>query len=214
VAIVALVFAVAGSSVAAIDSLTKKQKKQTANIARNEIAKAAPGLSVANAARAQSAGSADAVKAGSIGPAELSSSIPAAHVTRTLAQTIPESVDTAIQSTAERYDTAGLHENATDNTRLTAPVTGIYNVTAQVEWQAGASPSEHELSLKRNDTTTLAITSAVINGGQQTVTTQVRLQAGDFVEAIVYHETVPSLNIQASSEYSPEFSMTWLAPGP
>ena len=50
--IVALVFAVAGTSVAAVATvsvLNKKEKKQTSKIAKKEIKKAAPGLSVANA---------------------------------------------------------------------------------------------------------------------------------------------------------------------
>jgi hypothetical protein len=52
VAIVALVFAVAGSAVATVATvsvLSKKEKKQTRKIAKEEINKAAPGLSVANA---------------------------------------------------------------------------------------------------------------------------------------------------------------------
>jgi hypothetical protein len=210
VAIVALVFAVAGSSVAAINSLTKKQKKQTANIARNEIAKAAPGLSVANAAHAQQA---DTVQNGSIGPAQLAGSIPAAHVTRTTAQQIPDDTNTPIQFTSERYDSAAIHDNTTNNTRLTAPVTGVYGITAQVDWQAGLA-AEHELSLRRNGTTVIAITSQFIEGGQQNVSTQVKLQAGDFVESWAYEQSSAARDIQVWSEYSPEFSMTWLAPGP
>lgn len=52
VAIVALVFAIGGTSVASvatISALSKKEKKQTRSIAKNEINKAAPGLSVAKA---------------------------------------------------------------------------------------------------------------------------------------------------------------------
>jgi len=51
--IIAVVFALAGTgaaSVATISVLSKKEKKQTRNIAKNKINKAAPGLSVANAA--------------------------------------------------------------------------------------------------------------------------------------------------------------------
>jgi hypothetical protein len=58
VAIVALVFAVAGTSVAGVATisvLNKKEKKQTRNIAKDEIKKAAPGLSVANATNAGNA---------------------------------------------------------------------------------------------------------------------------------------------------------------
>ena len=62
VAIVALVFAVAGTAMAGIATvsvLSKKEKKQTRNIAKDEINKAAPGLSVANAANAQNANTAN-----------------------------------------------------------------------------------------------------------------------------------------------------------
>ena len=58
VSIIALVFALAGSAaagVATISVLSKKEKKQTRNIAKDEIKKAAPGLSVANATNAQTA---------------------------------------------------------------------------------------------------------------------------------------------------------------
>src|SRR5262245_900033 len=70
VAIIALVFAVAGTaiaSVATVSVLSKKEKKQTRNIARDEIGKAAPGLSVANAASATTA--ADALALGGVGSA-------------------------------------------------------------------------------------------------------------------------------------------------
>jgi hypothetical protein len=58
VSIIALVFALAGSAaagVATISVLSKKEKKQTRNIAKDEINKAAPGLSVASAANADNA---------------------------------------------------------------------------------------------------------------------------------------------------------------
>jgi len=61
ISIVALVFAVAGTAVAGVATisvLSKKEKKQTRKIARNEINKAAPGLSVAHAANAESAANA------------------------------------------------------------------------------------------------------------------------------------------------------------
>lgn len=58
ISIVALAFAVAGTAVAGVATvsvLTKKEKKQTRKIAKKEINKAAPGLSVANATNAGSA---------------------------------------------------------------------------------------------------------------------------------------------------------------
>jgi hypothetical protein len=61
ISIVALIFAVTGTAVAGmatVSVLSKKEKQQTRNIAKDEINKAAPGLSVANAINAQSAANA------------------------------------------------------------------------------------------------------------------------------------------------------------
>jgi hypothetical protein len=57
--IIAVVFSLAGTgaaSVATISVLSKKEKKQTRNIAKDEIRKAAPGLSVASAKNADTLG--------------------------------------------------------------------------------------------------------------------------------------------------------------
>ena len=72
VAMVALVFAVVGTSVAGVATisvLNKKEKKQTRNIAKDEIKKAAPGLSVASAGNAASASNASTL--GGLTPAQL-----------------------------------------------------------------------------------------------------------------------------------------------
>jgi len=72
VSIIALAFAVAGSAVAGVATisvLSKKEKKQTRNIANSEIDKRAPGLSVANAqsaANATNAQSAGALAGGGL----------------------------------------------------------------------------------------------------------------------------------------------------
>jgi hypothetical protein len=61
VAIIALVFALVGTaigSVATISALSKKEKKQTRGIADSEVSKLAPGLSVKHAGTADSAASA------------------------------------------------------------------------------------------------------------------------------------------------------------
>lgn len=88
ISIVALVFAVAGTAVAGVATvsvLTKKEKKQTRSIAKDEIQKAAPGLSVANAVSAQNAASADAL--GGAAGAKLPVNINAAWDTGGAAQT-------------------------------------------------------------------------------------------------------------------------------
>lgn len=79
VAIIALVFAVAGTavaSVATISVLTKKEKKQTRNIAQQEITKAAPGLSVANADKLSGQGIASFLRNGDAAGGDLTGTYP------------------------------------------------------------------------------------------------------------------------------------------
>jgi hypothetical protein len=141
--------------------------------------------------------------------------IPAARVTRTASQSIPNNVGTTLAFDSERYDTTAMHDNATNNSRLTAPVTGIYNVTLQIAWLFNAGGIRF-LDLARNGTTEIAEDQeSPSDGGYQEVTTQVGLEAGEFVVAQVQQNSGGPLDIFKTTphEYSPEFSMTWLAPG-
>jgi hypothetical protein len=79
VAIIALVFAVAGTavaSVATISSLTKQERKQTKNIAKQEISNAAPGLSVANSEKLGGKGIASFLKQGDAAGGDLTGTYP------------------------------------------------------------------------------------------------------------------------------------------
>jgi hypothetical protein len=149
---------------------------------------------------------------------DFSKSIPAAHVTG-VQQNVPFTgpSETTLAFNEERYDTASMHDNATNNSRLTAPVTGVYAVTAQVSWVPNAT-GDRQLSLRKNGTTDIAFEDRESDVAQPTqeATTQVRLAAGDYVQVVVAQSTNPqvTLFINNYDETSPEFSMTWLAPGP
>ena len=153
---------------------------------------------------------------GSLGTGELSHSIPAARVTRSSAQSIPDSLNTNLAFDQERYDTAGMHDNATNNSRLTAPATGIYAVTAQFTWGGSAGTGSRFGGLMRNGSTLIARSLQVPGDDDENMTTQVRLAAGDYVEVVVLQTSGSSLTVAANGmaqQVTPEFSMTWLAPG-
>jgi hypothetical protein len=166
--------------------------------------------------RANSVGSSE-VTNGSLGTGELSHSIPAARVTRGSAQSIPDSLNTSLAFDQERYDTAGVHDNVTNNSRLTAPVTGIYAVTAQFSW--GASGTGIRVGgIMKNGSALITRSEQQAGDDDENVTTQVRLAAGDYVEVVVLQtnggNSLPIAANGMAQQYTPEFSMTWLAPGP
>jgi hypothetical protein len=157
----------------------------------------------------------------SLGTAEFASSIPAVRVTRTTNQGVLNDTGTSLNFNSERYDTAGMHSNTSNLSRLTAPVTGIYAVTVAFKWQNQAFASGRRLFvLRKNGATEVGIEevspSVNPNGGPDVnFATMLRLAAGDFIEAQVVQNSGGTLPIIASQgENGPNFSMTWLAPGP
>ena len=66
---------------------------------------------------------------GSLGPAELGT-IPAVRATNSANQTIPDSTPTVISLDSEGFDTFNLHDAATNNSRLTAPLRASTRSTA------------------------------------------------------------------------------------
>jgi len=175
--------------------------------------------SVAQSEIAASGVAASEITNGAVGTAELANSIPAAHATHSTSQSVPDFPGAGVLAfDTERYDTASMHDNATNNSRLTAPVNGIYAVTAEVDWTPNAT-GRRELDLMKNGSTIIADDDRdgipiSFSGQGQSVTAQVRLMAGDFVEVGVLQTSGGPLNVTSVGETSPEFSMTWLAPGP
>lgn len=155
---------------------------------------------------------------GSLGTAEFASSIPSARVTRSFNQGIPNDDEVVLNFNSERYDTAGMHSNSANLSRLTAPVDGIYLVTAQVQWDVNGF-GQRTLGLERNGVVALARDRRVpgtdpVDAPAVTLTTVASLEAGDFVEAEVFQNSGGNLSVLRIGEESPEFTMTWLAPGP
>jgi hypothetical protein len=216
VSIVALVAAIAGTAVAEVATtarLDKKEKKKVKKIARKQANKQIDArLPFGTDDIADGAVNAAKIQNGSLGTGEFSSSIPTARVTRSTNQSIPEGQSRSLALDTERWDTANMH-SGTNISRLTAPATGIYEVSAQVDW-AGNTTSRG-MVLRKNGVTDIALDLSPPGGPRpQEVSVQARLRAGDYVEARVSQSGPGALNVVKFGEFSPEFWMTWLAPGP
>jgi hypothetical protein len=158
------------------------------------------------------------IAAGSLGTTEFASAIPHVHATDSNGQTITGGVNTLVAFDSERYDTATMHDNATDNSRLVAPVAGVYLVTAQVAWGTADAAGERRLSIRRNGTTLVASDTTHADTSEQptnNVATAVNLGAGDYLEVLVYQAgSGADQTVGAVAEHSPEFAMSWLPLGP
>lgn len=133
-----------------------------------------------------------------------------ARVTRTAAFTHNSSGDfLAIPFDSERWDTDGCHDNATNNTRLTAVTAGRYLITGNVTFAANANGGRFvAIRINGSDYQARQFSPGIAS---LTVSLNVAaicdLEAGDYAELMAYQNSGGNLDIVKAGDYSPEFSM-------
>jgi hypothetical protein len=138
---------------------------------------------------------------GTIQPAQ-----PRARIGKAAAQSIPSNgaITTVVTFDQVITDNAGLH---TAVGRLTAPVAGGYNIGTTIQWQStGAHNGHRAVFLRLNgaqlvagDQRQAAATVSTI----QNVSTQMNLNAGDFIEVIVQQTQGAALNLLVANNFVP-----------
>ena len=130
------------------------------------------------------------------------------RATKSTSQSIPPNVATAITFDGETFDTDSLHDNVTNNTRLTASISGKWLVIGNVEVVAGGLSGD--VKIVKNGGNIYAATSLPLrqNGNQKAnLSAIVDLNAGDYVELIVIHSGLSSVPISYSNTF---FSMVYI----
>lgn len=145
--------------------------------------------------------------------------IPQARAEFTTPQSVPDSTATALIFDAAPYDTDGFFGVFHD--RLTAPVAGVYAITASVEWEV--DPTGFRLvTLCKNGTNCVTSTNSndlaksyvpAVSGNftANSVSTQAKLSAGDFVGAWVFQNSGNPRNVVAGPFTN--LTMTWVGNG-
>jgi len=138
--------------------------------------------------------------------------IPAARVKASTLVLVPDNTLTLLRFDAVEFDTAGLF-NPADNTRLTAPIDGIYTVSAHVSWPT--VPQGHrDLFIDANIGIVFQRVASSVGSfaeTHQSVSTIVRLSAGDYVQVEVRQTEGAAEDVQVS-DHSPTLTMAWLGP--
>jgi hypothetical protein len=142
---------------------------------------------------------------------------PCCRVYHSVAQTIATGTSTILAFDSERYDTAAMHDTATNNSRITIPTAGVYAISASVEWST-FGPAAYQLSLQRSNGPALIASQNQYppSGGlgvRQSIAAIDKFAAGDYVVVVVFQATGGLANVNASGNYSPEFAAAWLGPG-
>jgi len=109
---------------------------------------------------------------------------PACRAIQAAAQTTTDSVATAIVFGAESYDTDTMHDNVTNNTRITIRTAGVYVVTAGLGLTS-TPVSAFELYLDQNSGTRIAETNE-LTSAYKTLSVTKDFAVNDYIEMKIY----------------------------
>ena len=116
---------------------------------------------------------------------------------------------TQVTFNSERFDSDAFHDTVSNTGRLTIPAGygGYYTVGADIEWAVN-STGIRITQVRLNGSTIIAVqlTPAVATYDlSQSVTSLYEFAAADYADCAVHQSSGGSLNVQATSAYSPEF---------
>jgi hypothetical protein len=133
--------------------------------------------------------------------------VPSVRATAT-ASAVPHNVATVVSLPTEDYDTDGMHDLVTNNSRVTVKTPGIYSINATLDFAGSTAGSRRAGFIRINGTLIL------VNEYRSTAGTNVgdfsfsggplRLAAGDYVEILAYQDIGTPLNTAAS------LTMVWI----
>jgi hypothetical protein len=169
--------------------------------------------SATSATNAATAANAKNISDGLVTPSKFGV-LPAARAFHSATQSIPNDTLTTVALNSEAFDTASLHSTTDANSRLTAPVSGIYSLTAAANWFV--NPTGSRLAqIWQNGSTILVSDSVVPNQDDDHVlSTLARLSAGDYVELRVKQSSGGALLLATGPQgQTPLLTMNWVAPG-
>ena len=135
---------------------------------------------------------------------------PRARAYNSANQSINAGALTALALNSERYDTDSIHDTVTNNSRLTCQTAGTYAIRGNAEFANAADATRRILEIFLNGTTVIARESRAALNGQTTVMNvgcDYALSAGDYVELRALQDSAGAINVNATGNYSPEFSM-------
>jgi|GEM_PF-3205973 len=141
------------------------------------------------------------------------SSLPKCRVFNSVDQVCPFNASgTLLQFNSSHYDTDNIHDNTTNNTRLTCRTAGVYHIfTTCYFTETFSAGNRTAISILVNGITPVAAnTSVQASDGTviMTVSTDYMLNVGDYVELQEYHSQGGNVTAKRVPDWSDEFGMS------
>lgn len=130
---------------------------------------------------------------------------PSARVTHNATQAIVSGTAPLLAFNTEAFDTDTIHNNVTNNSRLTCKTAGTYLIGAVVPWAGSAGGTYREAGLFLNGATLFAdVLQGIVSAGvgtAQSLSTIYALAVNDYVEVRVSHDVGSNLNVNAGVSF-------------
>lgn len=133
---------------------------------------------------------------------DASSGIPKkVRVYKDSAQSITNNTETLITFNQETFDNDTMHDNATNNSRITITTAGVYLIKAQLAFASNSTGYRQALFKKSNSSALAYVTIAAANGERTNVqiTTLAELSASDYIEVYGRQTSGGNLNIEGAA---------------
>lgn len=140
---------------------------------------------------------------------------PTCAVYRSVVQTIPSGPTQLVGFNLERWDTDSMHDNVTNNTRVTMNTAGVYVLSASVKWEGNAS-NDRRIEFRINGSDLICSDEVAIQQADdfnQSIATIWKFAAGDYVELQVKQNSGVDLDILTEYAVSPELRVARVAVG-
>ena len=138
-----------------------------------------------------------------------------ARVYSDTAQSFANGATDALAFNQERFDTDAIHDNSTNNTRLTCKTAGVYVISGTIQWAFETSATHRRLAITHNGNYIDFVShdESPATGHKMTITTIWKMAVNDYVELKARQNSGSALSVTVNSYHSPEFAMARIAIG-
>lgn len=129
-----------------------------------------------------------------------------AEAYKSAVQAVTTATVTTVTWDLENWDNSTLHDNVTNNSRMTAATTGLYFIAASLTW-GGSNTGVRQIFIYKNGSFISQQTIDSLISDDSAIYKVISLTAGDYIEIKGYHAHGSNLNIDVAGTL---FSMTKL----
>lgn len=128
-------------------------------------------------------------------------------------QSITTATNTKLNWDTELFDTDTFHDNVTNNTRLTVPVSGKYRIDVNVKWAGNATGSRTvRIQYSNGGVNVMDLENSPGNASNysQAGSAVINMSSSEYVEIEVVQSSGGNLNVLGGAEGSTSVSMTYI----